>query len=155
MCCVAHLGVPVVRFKRRLQLRRGNAHLCREVGAGCKVLHDTARDVVLAVPLEVAGGGRVEDEAVRPFVVGPHAAGDVVALANVVGKTVAVPVDKDTAFTAQGFGSKELGLVVRVVRVDKTSRVHLCTRVQQCEKSPERGRREREGGQHGARVCQR
>jgi hypothetical protein len=55
----------------------------------------------------------------------PHATGDVIALANVIAETSAFAIKNDSTLTAQSLCGKELGGVVWVTRVHKTSWVNL------------------------------
>ena len=65
------------------------------------LLHEAAAGVVAGVEVKDIGGFGVEDETDGPFLgffLFPHFAGDVVAVAELVGETLTFAVKKKTAF---------------------------------------------------------
>jgi hypothetical protein len=114
----------VVRPEGLVQRGDVAADLSRQVLARVEELHEAARGVVLAVPLDELRGLVVQHQAVRALVE-PHLAGDVVALAELVGEAVAVAVEQDAAGAAERLGREELHLRVRLLRVDDAGRVNL------------------------------
>lgn len=103
------------------------ADFSNELGAG-HLLHQAAAGVVAGVEVQDCGSLAVEDETDGPLALllfFPHLAGDVVAVAELVRETLAVSVEEETTFAAEGFGGQELELGVWVLGVNQTSGVDL------------------------------
>ena len=121
------VGDEVVLVEGLLKGCFAAADFGNELGAG-HLLHQAAAGVVTGVEVQDLGGLAVEDETDGPLALllfFPHLAGDVVAVAELVGEALAVGVEEETTFTAKGFGSQELELGAWVLGVDETGGVDL------------------------------
>lgn len=121
------VGDEVVFVEGLLEGSFAAADFGNELGAG-HLLHQAAAGVVTGVEVQDLGGLAVEDETDGPLALllfFPHLARDVVAVAKLVGKALAVGVEEETTFTAEGFGSQELELGAWVLGVDETGGVDL------------------------------
>mmetsp|Transcript_4244 Transcript_4244/g.10028 ORF Transcript_4244/g.10028 Transcript_4244/m.10028 type:complete len:343 (+) Transcript_4244:427-1455(+) len=76
------------------------------------------------MPDDLVGGSLVQAEAERGLVL-PHLAGDVVTSTQLVGETLAVRVQDQTADASQGLGGQKLDLGIGVVGLHQAGRVDL------------------------------
>lgn len=79
----------------------------------------------LAVPLNLLGSLSVQNQAHWELVVVPHASGNVITVAKLIGETVTLVVEQKTTDTTQGLSSQELDLGVGLRWVNETSGVNL------------------------------
>jgi len=80
---------------------------------------------VLAVPLDFLRRFAVEHEAVRTTLLVLHLTRDVVTAAELVAETLALTVEHEATNAAEGLGSEELKLSLRLLGVNETGGVDL------------------------------
>lgn len=93
-----------------LQNIRLASNLLGQLLAALEPPHQTPSDIVLAVPLDLLGRSRVEDQSDRELVVLPHLTRDIVAVLQLVDESVTRIVDEESADTTQSFGREEFDL---------------------------------------------
>ena len=122
---VGHLLVDlVVLSESGLQLRHIDITLLAERLHSIVFLHEATADVMLNVPNNLLASLSVEAKTERPIIL-PHATSDVIAATELVGETVTVLVDQNTADTTKSLGGEELDLGVRLLGLDETGRMDL------------------------------